>query len=87
MNLFGYRSRISGLDKEKSKKQSYNQTYRSNAQSFSEVLASLGAECWKRSPSEEVKSVNTDQDITISVNLQQVAIHGVKHKAPKRKRK
>lgn len=35
------------------------------------------------SPSEEVESMDTDQDITIGVNLQQVSIHGIKHKAPK----
>lgn len=26
--------------------------------------------------------MDTDQDITVGVNLQQVSIHGVKHKAP-----
>lgn len=43
--------------------------------------------CGNHSPSEEVESMDTDQDITIGINLQQVSIHGVKHEAPKNERR
>lgn len=33
------------------------------------------------SPSQEVKAMDTDQDVSISIYLQEVAIHGVKHQA------
>lgn len=44
--------------------------------------ASKGENCWKYSPSEKVKSMDTHQYITIGINFQQVSIHGVKNKPP-----
>lgn len=42
----------------------------------------LGTERWKNSPSEENESVDTDQDVAVGVDLQEVSIHGVEHEAP-----
>lgn len=36
----------------------------------------------KNSPSEENESVDTDQDVAVGVDLQEVSIHGVKHEPP-----
>lgn len=31
------------------------------------------------SPTQKVKSVDTDQDVSVSIHLQEVAIHGIEH--------
>lgn len=80
MNLFGYRSRISGLGREK--RQNYI---------FIVLLSCAHTDVddvrWTHSPSEEVESMDTDQDVTVGVNLQQVSIHGIKHEAPESQRR
>lgn len=48
----------------------------------SEICPSLGTERRKNSPPEENESVDTDQDVAVGVDLQEVSIHGVKHKPP-----
>lgn len=48
----------------------------------SEVCPSPETEGWKNSPPEENESVDTDQDVAVGVDLQEVSIHGVKHKPP-----
>lgn len=48
----------------------------------SEIRPSPRAERWENSPPEENKSVDTDQDVAVGVDFQEVSIHGVKHKPP-----
>lgn len=41
-----------------------------------------GQSAGKNSPAEENETVDTDQDVAIGVDFQEVSKHGVKHKPP-----
>lgn len=83
MNLFGYRSRISGL--EKIGKTEWNWTCQVSPVECAGALRTTGKKKkFKNSPPEENEAVDADQDVAVGVDLQEVSVHGIEHEPSER---